>query len=151
MPTILDPRDCAAPASITVLAYPTPGSTTPPPADTCQTRTFIAYVLRQVEPKNNMVLRERLPDGTLGPPIGVFPGPKEGEIALGVDIGELIVYYTGRIAGDDSGPFQLQEQRVSVSDIWPMPEAALQRVRNLARLLVKHFPDLAGDFTPYLK
>lgn len=148
--TILDNSDCGAVASITVLFYPTPGSTTPVPADTCTTRRFVAYVQRVDAPAWQVLLCEDLGDA-LGPPLGSFPGPKEGDFSLEADIGGIWVYYTGRLPGDPSGPFRLQRERVAVADIWPLDLVGVLRVRNISRILEAHLSATARELGPYVK
>jgi hypothetical protein len=145
MPVILDPNDCGPVASITMLFYPTAGSATPVPADTCTLRRFVAYMRR---PDWDILLREDLGDH-LGPPLATFTDQKEGSLTLEPDIGGIVVYYTGRDA--TTGPFQLQRECVSIADVWPVDLVGCLRVRNIANALVKHFPDLARDLGPYTK
>lgn len=150
---ILDPADTtdSGPiASIKVLSYPTPGSTTPPPADSCRTRIFTATMHRTGADAWQILLREDL-GGKFGPALGSFPGPKEGDVTMEADTGAIVVYYTGRQEGDLTGPFVAQIERVEIADIWPMPDAALARLRNVTRILSRHFPDLAAELAPYIK
>ncbi len=141
---ILDPNDCVLLSSITVLAYPHPSG------DSCKTRTFLAYMQRVDAPAWQVLVCEDL--GTsLGPPLGAFPGPKEGSATLEGVEGALIVRYTGRVPGDLNGPFQLQKEIIPVANIWPIDLVACLRVRNVARILSAHFPDLKEDLAAYVK
>lgn len=143
-PIILDPSDSVLLDTITVLSYPHPSG------DSCATRTFIAYMQRVEAPAWQVLVCEDLGE-KLGPPLGAFPGPKEGSANLQCEEGALIVRYTGRVPGDPNGPFQLQKERIAVPNIWPMGHSALLRIRNVCNILAKHFPDLAADLAPYLK
>lgn len=139
--TILDTRDCGVVAALTVLAWPVASG------DSCATRRFVAYMRR---PDRDILLCEDLGD-KLGPKLWEFPGSTEGDVTLQADVGGILVYFTGRAVGDPSGPFQLQRERVTIPDIWPLDYTAVLRIRNICNILVKHDPDLARDMAPYLK
>ncbi len=138
--TILDPDDCGWCATLTTLDN-RPGIT-----DRCLTRRFIAYIQRSGTPARQMLLCERTPTG-LGPSLGTLPAAMEGILALDCDIDTIIVTYTGRVPGDLSGPFRLQEARIPVPGIWPLDLAAAMRVRNVARALLTD--DVARYVEPY--
>lgn len=137
--TILDSHDCGVVTSLTVLAYPALSG------DSCATRRFVAYTRR---PDRDILLCEDLGDH-LGPKLAEFSGSTEGDVTLQADIGGIIVYFTGRQPGDTSGPFQLQRERVTIPNIWPLDLAAALRVRNLARILSKYLPVVAEELKPY--
>jgi hypothetical protein len=142
--TILDPRDCVLLASITVLSYPDPSG------DSCVTRTFLAYMHRVDAPAWQVLVCEDLGE-SLGPPLGQFPGPKEGSATIEAGIGYLDVRYTGRAVGDLTGPFQLQKERIVVPNIYPLGLAAALRVRNVTRDMAEHLSDLVSELEPYTR
>lgn len=142
--TVLDPHDCVILSSITVLSYPDPSG------DSCVTRTFVAYMRRVDAPAWQILLCEDLGD-TLGPPLGSFPGPKEGSATIEAGMGYLDVRYSGRAVADALGPFRLQKERIVVPNLYPVGLVAALRARNIAAILVRHFPDLAEELGAYTK
>jgi hypothetical protein len=155
--TILDPQDTVILDAIEVLAYPTPGSKTPAPADSCAVRVFVASLHRTGSDQYQILVREdfgeeKPAEERYGEPLGSFSGPKEGSAAMAcIKQGELIVYYSGRLVDVTGAPFPAQVEVVHVTDIWPLGRSALWRVRNVMQILVKHFPDLTTDLAPYTK
>jgi hypothetical protein len=156
-PTILDPQDTVILDAIEVLAYPTPGSKTPTPVDSCAVRIFVASLHRTGADQYQILVREdfgeeKPAEERFGEPLGSFPGPKEGSAAFAcIKPGELIVYYSGRLIDAAGAPFPAQVEVISVPDIWPLGRSALWRVRNLARIMSKYLPAAAEELKPYTK
>lgn len=139
---ILDPNDCNWVYTITVLDQRTPQ------IDTCRTRRFVLYLRRKGEYTRNLILRERITGG-LGPILHVVGGELESMGTLEAEVDALIITYLGRAAGDPTGPFQLQEERVGVPGIWPLDLAAAMRLRNVARILKANVPATVPMIDPY--
>lgn len=156
-PTILDPRDTVILDAIEVLHYPTPGSKTATPPDSCMVRVLVASLHRGGPDEYQILIREDFGEGKpdderFGPPLGTFSGPKENGAAMAcIKPGELIVYYGGRLVDTPGAPFPAQAEVIPIPDIWPMARSALWRIRNVCNVLVKHDPSLKEDLGPYLK
>lgn len=149
--TILDPHDTVVLDSIEVLAYPTPGSKTPAPADGCGVRIFVASLHRTGSDQYQILIREDLGDD-FGEPLGQFLGPKEGSAALAcIEPGKLVVYYSGRIVDVPGAPFPAWCEVIPIADIWPLARSALWRIRNVAGIVAKYVPAAAADLAPYVK
>jgi hypothetical protein len=140
---ILDPDDCGWCATLTTL------DNRPGVANRQTLRRFVAYIQRKNAPERQMILCERTATG-LSAPLGTLPGPAEGIIQLDADIDAIIVTYTGRVPGDDTGPFRLQEARIPVAGVWPAALAALVRVRQVAYVLANSVPASRPAIDPYI-
>ena len=141
---ILDADDCGYCATLTTL------DTRHNDLTTVATRRFIAYIRREGIAKRRVLICERTATG-LGEPLALLPGAMEATVTLDAEQDTIVVTYTGREAGDDTGPFMLQEARIQVLGIYPIDLAAALRVRFVARIVTKYLPSAALELAPYTK
>lgn len=141
---ILDDNDCGWVSTLTVLDNRNTAG------DRCLTRRFVCYLRRSGPEKRELIIREREAAG-LGPILHVVGGEFESMGTLEAEVDALIVTFLGRIEGDTTGPFRLQEERVEVLGIWPLGLAACMRLRNVARIIQVTVPSAAEPIRPYTR
>lgn len=144
--TILDPRDTIVISGVTVIVWPHPSG------DSCATWRYVMRLHRNGAAPWQLLVQELHDDGTYGPALGAFAGPKEAASGwLTCEPGFLIAHYSGKVEASVEAPYQEMEERIAVPDIYPIDLTAAWRLRNVARTLVAHFPDLKEDLAPYVK
>lgn len=144
--TIIDPRDTIVIGGVTVIVWPHPSG------ESCATRRYVMRLHRSGVDPWQLLVQELRDDGTYGPALGAFAGPKEAASGwLECRVGMLVVHYSGKLDPDPLAPYAELEERIAVPDIWPIDLTAAQRLRNVCGILAAHFPDLRADLAPYLK
>lgn len=143
---ILDPRDTIVLDTITVIIWPHPSG------DSCATRRYVMRLHRNGADPWQVLVNEEVDGKLVEPALGAFPGPKEAANgSFECEPGVLIVHYSGKTDPDPLAPYQEMEERIAIPGIYPIGLVAAWRVRNVASILVRHFPDLKEDLAPYLK
>jgi len=144
--TVIDPRDTIVIGGVTVIVWPHPSG------DSCATRRYVMRLHRSGVDPWQLLVQELHDDGTYGPALGAFAGPKEAASGwLECRQSALVAHYSGKLDPDPLAPYVEMEERIAITGIYPIDLVAAWRLRNVTQILVKHFPDLKEDLAPYTK
>lgn len=145
-PIIFDPRDTIVIGGIAVIVWPHPSG------DSCATRRYVMRLHRSGADPWQLLVQELHDDGTYGPPLGAFAGPKEAPSGwLTCEPGQLVVHYSGKLDPDPGAPYVEMEERIAMPGVYPIDLTAAWRLRNVAGIVAKHLPAAAGELEPYVK